>query len=322
MFPPTGAAAGLSPETRKHGVAISEEQRVLRAARLGSSDGRRLMAGQWREVWEEKTGRREPPDLGQVPCVQIGVVTEPLHARFYTHRTGIPCRPAEGTLVHPEFHFIVAHPDFLTWRRLEDMGGPSDTLLEAKFHAGTKSDGELAQQYYWQVQHQLLVSGLSCAVLSVLRPTSYSLLPVERSARDIAALLDTLHAFWWYVENDVEPADAAPAPAPAVEGGRVLDMSRHNEFAAWGGVVAEHHEEVRLYREAEAALKALMPEDAQVAFLPEAGAGVVLSRRKDGSCALRLGDLPKRYRARAEAWAPPVGHWEDEVPDDWEALPR
>ncbi|HVS78442.1 MAG TPA: YqaJ viral recombinase family protein [Steroidobacteraceae bacterium] len=294
-------------------MAISDEQRLFRAERLGSSDATRLMAGDWRALWEEKTGRVEPPCLDFVPRVQIGIATEPLHAAFYTHRTGVACRLAEGTLVHPEFDFIVAHLDFLTWRRPEDEGrSPCDTLVEAKFTAGFKSDPELVQHYHWQIQHQLLVSGLPYAVLSILRPSSYSLLPVERSERDMAKLLDSLHAFWWYVENDIEPPDPEPMAAPAVTGARVLDMSRHNEFAAWGGILAENEPGMRAYRDAENALKALMPADAQVAFLPGTAGegranearGIFLTRSSDGKLALRFGDLPRRHRAKLEPWEP------------------
>ncbi len=285
-------------------MAISDEQRAFRASRLGSSDALRLMAGSWRALWEEKTGRTVPPALDFVACVQIGIATEPLHARFYRHRTGIACQPGGDTLVHPKFDFVVAHIDFLTWRQPEDAGRlPCDTLIEAKFSTGFKSDGELAAQYYWQVQHQLLVSGLEHAVLSILRPASYSTVAIARNERDIAKLLDTLHAFWWYVENDIEPEDIEAVPPPAPPGERVLDMSRHNEFVACAATLAENRSGLLAYREAEAAMKALMPAEAQIAFVPPAaGEGVILQRSKDGKLALRFGALPARHRRRAVLW--------------------
>lgn len=305
-------------------MAISDEQRAFRAGRLGSSDALRLMAGSWRALWEEKTGRAAPPALDFVACVQIGIVTEPLHARFYTHQSGIACQPGGDTLVHPKFDFIVANIDFLTWRRSEDVGRQRcDTLIEAKFSTGFKSDGELAAQYYWQVQHQLLVSGLEHAVLSILRPASYSTVAIGRDDRDIAKLLDTLHAFWWYVENDIEPEDIEAVAPPAPPGERIFDMSRHNEFVACAAALAENRPGLLAYRDAEAAAKALMPAEAQIAFVPPAAgegklaparAGVVLQRSKDGKLALRFGALPARHRRRAVLWgnedlppAEPVG---------------
>lgn len=290
-------------------MAISDEQRALRTGRIGSSDALRLMAGRWREVWEEKTGRTAPPNLDLVPAVQIGVATEHLHARFYTHKTGIGCYPAgERTYVHPEHDFLVAHLDFLTWREPPlDPERRADTVLEAKFHAGFKSDEELAEQYYWQVQHQMLVGGFGQAVLSILRPSGYSCIDIDRSEADAAVLLETLKAFWWHVENDVEPVDPPGAEAPAFDRMRVLNMSGHNAFASLSLTLVESRTAFQSFREAETALKALMPGQARIAYVPppsDGCQGVILSRSRDGRVSLKFGDLPKKYWNRTERWLP------------------
>jgi len=197
-------------------MALTDDQREFRARRIGSSDARRIMAGHWVEVWREKTGRAGPPCLDFVPAVQIGIATEHLHARFYTFRTGIGVYPADhGTYVHPDHDHIVANLDFLTWSALPaDPLEPTDTILEAKFHSGPMTDEDLAEKYYWQVQHQMLVSGFRQGVLSVLRPSGYSFLEIPHSEADAETLLETLQAFWWHVENDLEPADPSPVEPP------------------------------------------------------------------------------------------------------------
>src|SRR5690606_18226623 len=146
---PWGAQNGNTRSKAR--MAISAEQRAMRAGRIGSSDAPRIMAGRWHEVWLEKTGRTTPPDLDLVPAVQIGLATDALHPRFYAHRTGLPCRPAgERSYVHPQHDFLVAHPDFLTWSTPPaSVDDEPDTVLEAKFHAGPKSDEELLERYYW-----------------------------------------------------------------------------------------------------------------------------------------------------------------------------
>lgn len=306
-------------------MALTTEQRALRAGRIGSSDAPHLMAGRWRELWLEKTGRTAPPDLDLVPAVQIGIATEHLHARFYEHRTGIPCLPAgERSFVHPEHDFLVAHPDFLTWAEApaDPLNDPPDTVLEAKFHAGLKSDEELAERYYWQLQHQMLVGGFRRSVLSVLRPGAYAHLQIDRNEADIAVLLETARAFWWHVENDIEPENPFAVDPPAFDRLKVLNMARHNEFAALSGTLIETRAAFLSFRSAETALKALMPEGARVAYLPPAReeggenggltrAGVVLTRARDGKLSLRFGDLPKRHRERAEEWGPEIQAAED-----------
>jgi hypothetical protein len=295
-------------------MAISDQQREFRIGKLGSSDAPRIMAGRWHELWLEKTGRAESADLSFVPAVQIGIATERLHAGFYAHRTGIPCEPAgEGSFTHPEHTFLVAHPDFLSWtEQPRQPDTPPDCLVEAKFHGGPKSDEELAERYYWQIQHQLLVTGFRQAVLSVLRPGAYSLLPVARNETDIAVLLQTLQAFWWHVANDVAPQDPfAAIDPPRIERLKVLDMAPHNEFVSLGSTLMETRAASQAFREAEVALKALMPAHARVAFVaPSAGrdglrrAGVVLTRARDGKLSLRFGDVPAQHRAAVEPWRP------------------
>jgi YqaJ-like viral recombinase domain len=302
--------AGLGTAIAGTGMALSDEQRAARAGRLGSSDAVRIMAGRWREVWREKTGRAVPRDLDLVPAVQIGIATEHLHARFYAARTGIACQPADGrTFVHPEHDFLVAHLDFLTWRELPaDPAAPADTVLEAKFHAGPKSDEELVAYYWWQLQHQMLVSGYRQSVLSMLRPSSYGFAPVAFEEEGAPRLLETLRAFWWHVEHDVEPEDFdAVEPSPEVERLRVVNMARHNEFVSLSYELVRHRAGVVSYQAAEVALKGLMPEDARVAFVPPAadsGEGIVLTRARDGKLSLRFGDLPRKYRMQAERWRP------------------
>lgn len=287
-------------------MAITEEQRAFRAGRIGSSDAGRIMAGHWLEVWAEKTGRTEPACLDFVPAVQIGVATEPLHARFYPWRTGMGCVPCERTYVHPEYPFLVAHPDYLTWSQPPgETGHPPDAVLEAKFHAGFKSAVELAQDHYWQIQHQMLVTGLGHAALSILRPGGYEVLPVPLGPGERARLLKTLLAFWWHVETDVEPGDPMPVAPPAFDDLRVVDMALHNRFSILAALLDGHRQAVLESRQAETEIKALMPEDARVAYrVQPGGSGVVLSRGRDGRLTLRLGPLPRKYRDRAEPWLP------------------
>lgn len=293
-------------------MAITARQRLDRAFRVGSSDAPRIMAGDWKALWLEKTGRTAPADLDYVPAVQIGIVTEPLHARFWQRRTGIGCVPGGRTWTHPEHDWMVAHPDYLTWRDPPaDPAMPPDTVLEAKFNGGFQTDEDLVERYWWQVQHQLLVTGLPHGALSILRPGAYTTVDVPRDDAGIDVLRETLSAFWWHVANDVEPAAGPLAvEAPAVERARVLDMALHNAFASLSGVLAANRGAVDAYRGAEKEIKALIPDDCRTAFARVDGATVLVTRSRDGRVSLRFAEPPRRDRDRAETWLPdtaPVG---------------
>lgn len=287
-------------------MTITVEQREWRRSRVGSSDARRIMDGDWLALWLEKTGRTEPEPLDFVPAVQIGIATEPLHPRFWERRTGRPAVAApDRTLVHPDHEWLVCHPDFLTWSRMPTAPDDApDTILEAKFCGAPKSDMDLAERYFWQLQHQMLVSGLNRSVLSILRPNGYSWVEVGGNADAQARLLATAAAFWWHVENDVEPGDPSPIPAPALETRRVLEMSRHNAFAAHAETLRKTRAAWNAYRTAEAELKVLMPNDAAVAFViaPDDGEAVCLTRSRDGRLTVRIGSPPSRHVSRAQVW--------------------
>ncbi|MBP2232091.1 hypothetical protein J2847_005416 [Azospirillum agricola] len=284
-------------------MAITEAQRALRAGRIGSSDATRVMAGDWLALWREKTGRAERDNLDLVAAVQIGIATESLHPRFVEHATGLACVAATDTYAHAEHDWMVAHPDFLA-RSAPD--GDLDTIVEAKFNSGFQSDLDLARRYHWQLQHQLAVMGLERGLLSILRPTGHAMVAVPRRADDVERLVETLEAFWWHVVNDVEPSDPLPMDGPSYETRRVFDMSRHNRFRALADALVDRRAAALEVREAEAAIKALMPDDARLAFVgaDEPGRGLYLARDRDGRLSLRYGAPPRRALADAQDWVP------------------
>ncbi|MCG5238534.1 YqaJ viral recombinase family protein [Azospirillum doebereinerae] len=284
-------------------MAITDAQRALRAGRIGSSDATRVMAGDWLALWREKTGRVERDNLDLVAAVQIGIATEHLHPRFVEHATGLACVAAPDSFFHAEHDWMVAHPDFLA-RSAAD--GELDTVVEAKFNSGFQTDTDLARRYHWQLQHQLAVMGLERGLLSILRPTGHAMVAVPRRADDVEHLIETLEAFWWHVVNDVEPSDPLPVEGPSYETRRVLDMSRHNRFRALAEALLDRRAATLEAREAEASIKALMPDDARVAFVgaDEPGRGLYLTRDRDGRLSLRYGAPPRRALGDAQHWAP------------------
>ena len=212
----------------------------------------------------------------------------------------------------PETQRSYAHPhsacnlDFATYS--EPGKEVWDTPLEAKFNAGFSTLEDSLEYNFWQIQHQLLVTGCSQAVLSLIQPRrdGYSYAVVARDEARIVQLEETIHAFWWYVENDEPPEQREFVEAPAVARQRVLDMSLNNSFVNLATVVLEHRLAVKASKDAESAIKAEMPEDAQLCYLPprDSNPGFVLTRAKDGKISMKFGDLPKTHARRAVLWLP------------------
>jgi hypothetical protein len=47
-----------------------------RTTGIGATDARLIMAGDWHQLWLEKTKRAQPPNLDDIFRVQLGKVTE------------------------------------------------------------------------------------------------------------------------------------------------------------------------------------------------------------------------------------------------------
>lgn len=288
-------------------MPITEQQRAERIAYVGSSDARKLMAGQWLELWQQKTGRRGDDDLRQNVLVQIGIATEPLHRQFYEWKTGaqvVAVPETQRMMAHPH---ICANLDYGTFTHPQHAE-QWDTPMEAKFNAGFASLADVIEYNFWQIQHQLLVTGCGQAVLSLIQPRQdgYSFAVIARDEARIVQLEETIHAFWWYVEQDEAPSQQDPVASPTVARQKILDMSLNNSFVSLATVILEHRLAVQASKNAESDLKGTMPEDAQLAYLPprDGNPGLVLSRDKAGKISLKIGDLPRIHAARSTLWLP------------------
>lgn len=287
-------------------MPITDKQRTERSQYIGGSDARKLMSGAWLEVWQEKTARRQPEDLSQNVLVQIGIATEALHPQFYALKTGRRVVEVPDTQRSFDHAYIAANLDFATYSAAS--GDTWDIPIEAKFNAGFATLEDSLEYNFWQIQHQLLVTGCDEAVLSLIQPRrdGYSFATVGRDAGRIQQLLETIHAFWWYVENDEPPGQAEFVAAPTVARQKVLDMSLNNSFVNLASIVLEHRDAVKASKDAESEVKATMPEDAQLCYLParDGKPGFLLSRDKAGKISMKFGDLPKTHARRSTLWFP------------------
>lgn len=95
---------------------------------LGGSDAAAVCGvSPWKtvlELWAEKSGLVDPPDLSDNESVQLGTRLEEPICKIFQERTGLKVRRKTAAYVHPEHEFLIAHVD----RVIE--GG--DAIVEAK----------------------------------------------------------------------------------------------------------------------------------------------------------------------------------------------
>ena len=170
------------------------------------------------ELWQEKTGRKEPKDLSGNPFVQFGVRAE-------EHLRGLYL--AEHPNLRGEYHpyDILYQTDipYLTCTldcELIDTTNDSKGILEIKTaETGKKKqleqwDNRIPDWYYAQILHQQIAAGIEYkfstlyAKLRLLNGNSYLReydFSRDELANDREWLLDKAERFWWFVKNDKMP---------------------------------------------------------------------------------------------------------------------
>lgn len=280
-------------------LGLSPEQIATRRKYVQAGDAARLMAGEWKSVWREKTGLAEGDDLSGVLPVQLGSMTEPFNLWWAEKTTG---RSIEYFSDNPMMRAIWAglRGEQAWMRELQvsetypfmacNLDGMTTTpqghrcVIDAK-HLGQAYEQEILR-YTAAGTHQATVMGsdwwaLSCLIGNRKHEVIYQEIDPLYQARLIA----TEREFWGYVERGEEPEDRAePKPAPKPQPKRreiILDLTPEGERPNWAGeftrlarVFAETKGAADLHAITRKAIDELLPDDIGLARV-----GLVTAKR-------------------------------------------
>lgn len=175
------------------------------------------------DLWELKTGRREPPDLSENAAVKFGKYAEPLLRDLF--KQDYP----EYIVNYHEFWIYVNDQYPFIFATLDgELTAPDGSrgILEIKTTTiQNKSqwdewDGRIPDSYYAQILHQLAATGWDFVILK-----AYIRYHVDGEVRvsirhyrinrsdvqaDIGYLIQQEAAFWEDVQNNVQPALILP----------------------------------------------------------------------------------------------------------------
>ena len=165
---------------------------------IGGTDAIRLVAGEWKDLWLEKTGAVERKDLSSVLPVQLGIFTEEFNRRWYQEVSGERVVNIGNIFTHPQYDYIYGSLD----------GVAKGKVFEAKHVNAFVKDQNIIDKYYPQVQHYMMVTGFSKAVLSVLRGNlGYNVFTIEKDKPFQKKLEIACHLFWFHVMNNIQPPE-------------------------------------------------------------------------------------------------------------------
>ncbi len=191
---------------------------------LGGSDAA-VIAGlsPWKtayQLWLEKTGREQSPDLSGNERVYWGQILEEIVAREYQQRTGNKVRRANKLFKHPYYPFLGAHID----RDIVKSAG----ILEVKTTGrrdnwGEPGTDEIPDYYMAQVQHYMGIVGATWADIAVLfSGQEMAVYSVLHDDEFIEALFKLERRFW---EENVL-GDTPPTPSSSEEASQMWASTR------------------------------------------------------------------------------------------------
>ena len=187
-----------------------EEWLEARRQGIGGSDVAAICGlSPWKDplvVWMEKTGWMEGTESTE--AMYWGTLLEDVVRKEFMERTGLKVRRIHAMLEHPHIPYLLANVDGIVTDGKGEQG-----IFEAKttsaYNKGDWEKGALPEAYLLQMQHYLMVTGLSYAHVAVLiGGNEFHQVRIERDEELLDLLLPLERDFW---ENHVMK-DKAPDP--------------------------------------------------------------------------------------------------------------
>jgi predicted phage-related endonuclease len=272
-------------------IVMSEESNRLRNAGaaqsarrffIGGSDVRIIMGSDEAallRLWRQKRGEAGPEDLSCNLIVQLGTATEDLNRTWYERNTGRRVTDVQRHVKHSAIPWMAA--------TLDGIVVGTGSVFEAKFMLPWSfSEEAAAEKYMAQLQHNMWVTHLRSAVLSIITGGGkWMEITIPMDPLYLSVLVSAEKKFWRCVQSgEVPHLINAEAPRPRIEAIRIVDMSSSNAWAELAGVFRRTRDAFLDHERAKSELKALMPEDAKEAV----GHGVRAKRSKAGAVSFDL----------------------------------
>ena len=182
-------------EAHRSGIGASEIAAVIGEHRFAS----RL------RVWAEKVGRLEPMDFSDNEAVQMGLELEPFVAAKYEKRTGRNISKGGVMLRSGHHDWAICTPDYWTMDGDGSWNIPVQIKTTSAFRLNDWSEGP-PNEVWWQVQHEMLVTGAPWASVGVLvGGQRFMWVDVPRDESAIERIIAEGGAFWSMVVNHEYP---------------------------------------------------------------------------------------------------------------------
>jgi predicted phage-related endonuclease len=201
---------------------------VERRQAIWATDARKIAQGNAVQVYLEKLGEVDPPDLSGIEAVQMGHVMQPIIGELAARELGVGVKDLGDTVVqHPTEQWMRSHFDFLT------VDGRA--LIEAKnYNAavrnkfGEKGSSDVPAADYYQCLHEATVMGMDMVYLAVLfGGQEFCLFPLHFSDQQKDELIAVEAELWGRIN-----AKNPPLPETPEEARKLWPQSRDDAITA------------------------------------------------------------------------------------------
>ena len=241
---------------------------------IGGSDACRIIAGDWLNLWKEKTSRKEQDDLSRKLNVQIGIATEKINLDFLSYDLDCGIQHEYNVL---QDDFMMSHCDGI----ITD-GDHAGILVEAKHTYEQNNFEKVAEFYYPQLQHYMMHSKTDYIYLSVIFGNNkHEHAVIDADPEYQQKLYKLEKAFWMFVQTDTEPKgfeSELPDPPKNIplNGMTVKDMDTDIEWIALADTYNKCKPIAKAFDDCKKTIRGLVPDDCRKAE----GAGIVVTRNK------------------------------------------
>ena len=267
----------LWPDLRHLGLtkmAVSERRNAI-----GGSDANAIASGdrdRIRDLWLEKTGAADAPDLSDSLPVMLGCWTEAFNRQWFERITAQSISRIGHNLQCSE----------RSWRRctLDGFVESSQAVWEAKHTNAFSTTDEIVARYMPQLQHNMAVAKVETAFLSVIFGNhKFEIIEIAADWLYQLELLELEEQFWVCVKSGREPAAAPIPPPPKPVGYREVCLEGNNLWAVAAANWRDNREAAKIHCEAVKTLKGLVDDDVVRAF----GHGIEAKRGRSGAVTIR-----------------------------------
>ena len=262
---------------------------------IGGSDMRRIMEGQWVDLWEEKTGRVEPEDLSNVLAVQLGTNTELFNKDWFAKQH----TSSECETVVSMHHGVGNGPSKeMNWEGVPLKGTVDgfiftdrqyhDEIIECKHTYERNTMEGCLKMYMPQMQFYMWVHQAKGCYLSVIFGNRrWESVYVQKDWDYIKKMKVMLVEFWKCVKDDMRPfgdnlAEPVSIDKIKVDGLVRRDASSDNEFISRCHDYIQHESNAKLFELAKSDLKAMVSDDEREVYCD------LLSIKRDKRGSLRV----------------------------------